>query len=225
MKFDKNYWLEQLKKEVGLETVPYEELHLHFVDFSSPFGNSVEKVNAKQYVDDQLSIISSQYEEFEALSSNVHETGTNRLMYDETDIFSRLDNIAAEIPDVFYEFDNLNAAVIPDLLIAPVEQNIERTSIKYYEVFMNNRTFIVAFNLNGADVRVPDQINHLKNTSYFVEERNPYTFIGSEEIISYYQFSNLIETLLRMNNQKDISAKISNNITTTFDGAKLENFS
>ena len=69
MKFDKNYWLEQLKKEVGLETVPYEELHLHFVDFSSPFGNSVEKVNAKQYVDDQLSIISSQYEEFEALNS------------------------------------------------------------------------------------------------------------------------------------------------------------
>jgi hypothetical protein len=225
MKFDKNYWLEQLKKEVGLETVPYEELHLHSVDFSSPFGTSKEKVSAKQYIDEQLFIISSQYDEFTALSSNVHETGSNRLMYDETDIFSRLDNIAAEIPDVSYEFDNLNAAVIPDLLIAPVEQNIERTSIKYYEVFMNNRTFIVAFNLNGADVRVPDQINHLKNTSYFVEERNPYTFIGSEEIISYYQFSNLIETLLRMNNQKDISAKISNNITTTFDGAKLENFS
>jgi hypothetical protein len=225
MKFDKNYWLEQLKKEVGLETVPYEELHLHSVDFSSPFGTSKEKVSAKQYIDEQLLIISSQYDEFTALSSNVHETGANRLMYDETDIFSRLDNIAAEIPDVSYELPDLNAAIIPDLFIAPVEQNIERTSIKYYEVFMNNLTFIVAFNLNGADVRVPDQINHLKNTSYFIEERNPYTFIGSEEIISYYQFSNLIETLLRMNNQKDVSAKILNNITTTFDGAKLENFS
>lgn len=224
MKFDKNYWLEQLKKEVGLETVPYEELHLHSVDFSSPFGNSVNKVNAKDYVDEQLSFISSQYDEFTSLSSNVHDTGTNRLMYDETDIFSRLDSIADSVPDIAPEFPVLNGTAIPDLLIAPVVQNIERSAIKYYEVLMNDKTFIVAFNLNGADIRIPDQINHLKNTSYFVEERNPYTFVGGEEIITYYQFSNLIETILRMSN-KNVSDKISNNIETTFDGIKLDNFS
>ena len=224
MKFDKNYWLEQLKKEVGLETVPYEELHLHSVDFSSPFGNSVNKVNAKDYVDEQLSFISSQYDEFTALSSNVHDAGTNRLMYDETDIFSRLDSIADSVPDIAPEFPVLNGAAIPDLLIVPVVQNIERSAIKYYEVLMNGKTFIVAFNLNGADIRIPDQINHLKNTSYFVEERNPYTFVGGEEIITYYQFSNLIETILRTSN-KNVSDKISNNIETTFDGIKLDNFS
>ena len=225
MKFDKNYWLEQLKKEVGLETVPYEELHLHFVDFSSPFGNSVNKVNAKDYVDEQLSFISSQYVEFEKENEiAVHLSSTNRLSYDENDIFSRLDSIADSVPDIAPEFPILNGAAIPDLLIAPVIQNIERSAIKYYEVLMNGKTFIVAFNLNGADIRIPDQINHLKNTSYFVEERNPYTFVGGEEIITYYQFSNLIETILRMSN-KNVSDKISNNIETTFDGIKLDNFS
>lgn len=227
MKFDKNYWLEQLKKEVGLENVPYEELHSHFVDFSSPFGNSVSKINAKQYVDEQLSFISAQYSEFEKqLGVDVHSEGKNRLSYDENDIFSRLEVVAENLPDIDIppSFPVLNGTAIPDLLIAPVQQTINRDSIKYYEVFMNNQTFIVAFNLNGADVRVHDQINHLKNTSYFVEERNPFTFIGGEEIISYYQFSNLIETLLRMSN-KNVSDKITNNIQTTFDGLKLDNFS
>lgn len=223
MKFDKNYWIEQLKKETGLENVPYEELHLHFVDFSSPFGNSVSKVNAKQYVDDQLAFISLQYKEFEN-QADVHLAGNNRLSYDENDIFSRLEGIANDTPVEAPVFPVLNGSAIPDLLIAPVQQKIERDSIKYYEVFMNNRTFIVAFNLNGSDIRVHDQINHLKNTTYFVEERNPLSFVGGEEIISYYQFSNLIETLLRMNS-KDVSNKISNNIETSFDGLKLDNFS
>lgn len=225
MKFDKNYWLDQLKKEVGLENVPYEELHLHFVDFSSPFGNSVKKINAKDYVDEQLLFINCQYDDFERANGvDIHSQGKNRLSYDENNIFSRLEGVAENLPNEEPVFPVLNGTAIPDLLIAPVQQTINRDSIKYYEVFMNNQTFIVAFNLNGADVRVHDQINHLKNTSYFVEERNPFTFIGGEEIISYYQFSNLIETLLRMSN-KNVSDKITNNIQTTFDGLKLDNFS
>lgn len=236
--FNRDYWIEQLKKEVGLETVSYEDLHNHYVNFDSPFGKGSDsptsKINARKYVDDQLLFLENEYKNFidnqtKSLieSDNVHRNGRLRNSYDELDIFSRLD-LTAKSLDKFENAANVGAdynnLIDNPYLLKPIEQTINRDSIKYYEVFMNNQTFIVAFNLNGADVRVHDQINHLKNTSYFVEERNPFTFIGGEEIISYYQFSNLIETLLRMSN-KNVSDKITNNIQTTFDGLKLDNFS
>lgn len=62
IEFNKEYWIEQLKKEVGLMEVPLDELHKHEVELDSPTGRSSGfKVNAKEYIDKQLEFIEADY--------------------------------------------------------------------------------------------------------------------------------------------------------------------
>lgn len=228
MTFNKQYWIEQLTKEVGLEGVSYDELENHYVNFESPFGTEsnspTTNVNAKEYVDSQLLFIENEYKDFQnSLNDNTILPAFNS-EFNDVDIFSRLNQTAEELDSVNLNTKDVISDLENNLFIKPVVQNIDRESVKYYEIYINNRSLIVAFNLNSCDLKTQDQINHLKNTSYFVEERNPLTFIGSEEIISYYQFANLVEILIRKKEQ-DLQTKISEDIKTEFDGVKLENFS
>lgn len=227
MTFDKNYWTEQLKKEVGLEAVPYEQLHEHFVDFSTPFSLTENKVNAKDYVDAQLEIIKAQYDEFSNSLGNLNSftnATANRNAYNEFDVMSRLDIVSQNTPTespVFPDLNNVGGV----RLLEPVQQQVKRESVKYYDVFIGGKEFTVAFNVESGDNRVLDHIQHLRNTSYFVEDRNPLTFTGGETIISYYQFVNLVELAIREKKTDDVQNKISQNIKTEFDGLKLDNFS
>lgn len=60
--FNREYWIEQLLKEVGLMGTPYAELDKHEVELDSPTGRaSGFKVNAKTYVDQQLLFIENEY--------------------------------------------------------------------------------------------------------------------------------------------------------------------
>lgn len=62
MPFNREYWIEQLLKEVGLMGTPYAELDKHQVELDSPTGRSSGfKVNAKEYVDKQLIFIENEY--------------------------------------------------------------------------------------------------------------------------------------------------------------------
>jgi hypothetical protein len=236
MIFNKQYWIEQLTKEVGLEGVPYEELSNHFVNFDSFFGSEEDsptsKVNAKEYVDRQLVEIEKQYEEFsqtqDALESfPLSPSKSLTLDYNESDIFNRLGNVAnsdvKEMPfDQNYQENKILYNGIP--LILPVQQNIQREDIGYYEVFVEGRVFIVAINKKNGDLKTEDQINHIKSTSYFVEEINPLRLVGGEEIISYYQFANMIEEIVRRKGTVSVDVKLKDNVKTEFDGIKLDNF-
>ena len=64
--FDRNFWIEQLKKEVGLPDIPYEELNNYEVNLDSVTGkDSVGFTkNAKEYVDEQLLVLENQYADF-----------------------------------------------------------------------------------------------------------------------------------------------------------------
>lgn len=231
MTFNKQYWIEQLTKEVGLEGVSYEELVNHFVNFDSFFGNNEDsptsRVNAKDYVDRQLVEIEKQYQEFEKEENNVMiQEGSLTLDYNETDIFARLGATAQNIEcdsshdvntSLFVQYNGVS-------LLKPIEQTIERSDIGYYEVFVEGRIFIVAINRKQNDLKTIDQINHIKSTSYFVEEQNPLSFVGGEEIISYYQFSNMVEEIIRRKGIVSADVKIQDNVKTEFDGVKLDNF-
>lgn len=231
MQFNKQYWIEQLTKEVGLEGVPYEELSNHFVNFDSFFGTEEDsptsKVNAKDYVDRQLVEIEKQYEEFSISENSAVVPQSLTLDYNEADIFNRLGNVAnenfGEVPvDTLYQENKVFYNGVP--LLIPVQQNIERSDIRYYEVQIEGRIFMVAINKKSGDLKTEDQINHIKSTSYFIEERNPLTFFGGEEIVSYFQFANLVEEIARRKGTVSVEVKLKDNVKTEFDGVKLEDF-
>jgi len=231
MQFNKQYWIEQLTKEVGLEGVSYEELSNHFVNFDSFFGTDEDsptsKVNAKDYVNRQLREIEKQYEEFALFENSVVAQESLTLEFDKDNIFNRLGNISNENFDEV-PVDNLhqNSKVFYDNipLLVPIQQNIERSDIRYYDVQIESRIFTVAINKKNSDLKTEDQINHIKSTSYFIEERNPVSFIGGENIISYFQFSNLVEEIARRKGTVSVNIKIQDNVKTKFDGVKLDNF-
>lgn len=219
IKFDKEYWISNLKKEVGLENVPYCELGEHTLYFSL-YRNENAGKNAKEYVDEQLALIENQYKEFE--SSSDIEFSTTR-MIDGDDVMISLMGLAAsidsfEIPeDPFANIkNNTNSLQV-------VEQTINHNDISYYDVQIGENTFTVAINSNSRDFRVKDQINHVINTSFFVEQRHPLTFDGSENIISYYQFVNAIQPYLKISTNL-AQEKILAEVKTTFDGIKLDSF-
>lgn len=232
MEFNKQYWIEQLTKEVGLEGVSYEELSNHFVNFDSFFGNDEDsptsRVNAKDYVDRQLVEIEKQYQDFhkEELGVTIQPKSLT-LDYNESDIFGRLSTVAneefREMPfDNNYQENKILYNGVP--LILPVQQTIQREDIGYYEVFVEGRVFVVAINRKNGDLKTEDQINHVKSTSYFVEEVNPFNLLNGEEIISYYQFANMIEEIVRRKGTLSVDVKLKDNVKTEFDGVKLDNF-
>jgi len=218
--FDQQYWTQQLKREIGLEHVSDSELTEHFVDFGSFFDESSNKKNAKQYIQEQLENIKQQYESID-LGGSIFQQNKNEFnSIDENAVSCKLFDVALSLDSVDMEpvvLDNISQLEF-------VPQTIDRESVKYFEVFVGNNTFVVAVNTGAGDFRTIDHINHIKSTSFFVEERNPLTFIGTENIISYYQFVNLIQPHLKPKNDFSAFEKISNNVETTFDGPKLEGF-
>lgn len=218
-RFDKQYWTEQLKREIGLSHVPDSELHQHYVDFGNFFGEAENKKTAKQYIDDELKNLEQQYQDVVVTPVSIKDLNLFKSV-DENLISSKLFDVAQSLDDVDMEPVVLDH--ISQLEFVP--QTIDRESIKYFEVFVGNNTFIVAVNTGSNDFRIADHINHIKSTSFFVEERNPFTFIGTENVISYYQFVNLIQPHLKPKNSLTPFDKITNNVDTVFDGLKLEGF-
>jgi hypothetical protein len=221
--FNREYWLSQLKKEVGLENVSYEELHLHTVDFGGFFNtNETSKKTAKQYIDEQLVDIEQSYKNLE-MPEIVEESPLTLPLPN----MESITQIITQITDKgTYSHNNIPVEMlegVPQLKM--VNQSIKRSNIRYFSVTINKQEFIVAINYNADDFRSIDQINHLINTTFFIEELNPLVMNGSENhIISYYQFVNAIQPFLKQTTDLSAYEKISSGTTTVFDGLKLDQF-
>lgn len=220
--FDREYWLTQLKKEVGLENVPYEQLQDHEVDFGGFFGgDDSSKKNAKQYVDEQLSNIEDSYK---TLEMPVISDDSLTLPLPSMESITK---IITEINDNgLHSFNNVPVEMVQGIpQLKPVNQTIKKGNIRYFSVIINKQDFIVAVNYNPEDFRSIDQINHLVNTTFFIEELNLQQMNGSEtNIVSYYQFVNAIQPFLKQNTDLSAYEKIANGTTTVFDGLKLDQF-
>jgi hypothetical protein len=231
MQFNKEYWTQQLKMELGLSHVPDEELNEHYIDTGMFFGNISQKTTVKDYIEEQIKNLEDQYKLFGdsilQQSDDITNSGRLRHSYNESDILSRLDAAALGQPYEVPLAENYNNLLLKSEHFIPIiPQTINRDSFRYYEMFINNMTYIVVFNLDseGKNSKINDQIKHLKSTSYFVEERNPMTFIGGEQIITYYQFVNILENVLRLRDET-VKDKIQNEVQTVFEGGvKLDNF-
>lgn len=218
--FNPQYWREQIKREIGLSHVSDDELSQHYVDFGSFFGEGENKKTAKQYVEQQLEIIQEQYNSIELYSKHPQINVQSFKGVDFEKVNDQLLGVASLLDDVDPDI------TIPENVtqLEYVPQQINRNNVKYFEVFVAEKTYIVAVNTDSQDFRVNDHINHVKNTSFFVEERNPLSFIGVENIISYYQFINLIQPYLKPKNNLSFYEKINGDVNTVFDGLKLEGF-
>lgn len=217
--FNPKYWTEQIKREIGLSHVSDEQLSEHYVDFGTFFTEGENKKTAKQYIEQQLEIIKEQYNSFDLYSKQ----SQNSQCFKQVD-FEKVNQQLLGVASLLDDVD-------PDIPVPQnvsqleyVPQQINRNSVKYFEVFVVDKTYIVAVNVDSQDFRVNDHINHIKNTSFFVEERNPMTFTGLENIISYYQFTNLIQPHLKPKNDFSFYEKVTSDVNTVFDGLKLEGF-
>jgi hypothetical protein len=206
--FDKEYWTNQLLLEIGLSNVPREDLDKHFVDTGFVFSEFDNKKTAKQYLEEQLTILEEQYKEFNSLNSDYSILGNNIEEFDSSKVLQQLIELPQLPEDNSFRVDNFDAIEIPNF--------------KYFEVFVEDKTYVVVIN-DCNDIRMSDQIKHVKNTSYFVEDRNAETLTSEDIILSYYQFANLIERVVA---KKDaiVTVKIRENLKTSFEGFELKGF-
>lgn len=211
--FNKEYWTNQLKIEAGVSHVPDEDLDKHFILFGTFSNTDGDKITAKEYIENQLKNLEEQY-------SSMDERFENDIL-----------SLASEKPPQMravgdkFKQDDMLVPMEEIKLLPTIKQTINRSELHYYDVLIDGNAFTVAINDHGDDFRIKDQINHIKHTTFFIEERSPLNITGFENIISYYQFANIVQSVVRKTST-DLSAyeKISQNIDTVFDGIKLEGF-
>lgn len=215
--FDKEYWTRQFSSEIGLGHVPYEELHLHYVDFGVSVGEfditSPNTKTARQYVDDQL----DQTEEAYTLMGNVNLDEINP-MVKSAELNTSLEDLLGQAVDIIDSFPTEALNTEPVLLEAPLPQ-IRPGDLKYFDVDIKGQSFTVVINDHGEDFRIKDQIRHLINTTFFVEMRDPTTLTNASRVISYYQFVNAMPLEYDRN---EAHVRIEGNLTTEFDGPRLD---
>jgi hypothetical protein len=213
--FNKEYWMNQLINEVGFPGVPYEELDQYTVDFGSVIGQSSEHTKtAKQYIDEQLVLIEAEYEKFEE---------------EELIEFTPTPNFAAVSDRLSQVADTLDKVDYFDILVEQLEvksQEVQKSDIRAFGVTIGGSDYVVMLNTGGSyePWRYQDQINHIVNTSFFVEHRDPALITDQDTIISYYQFVSAIEPFLKPVNDITAYEMINKDINTVFDGIKLEGF-
>ena len=218
--FNKEYWMNQLINEVGFPGVPYEELDQYTVDFGSVIGQSSEHTKtAKQYIDEQLVLIEAEYEKFED-EELIEFTPTPNFAA----VSDRLSEVANSLDSVGYTESVSQLHNIPQLEVKPLI--VEKSDIRAFGVTVGGNDYVVMLNLGGSyePWRYQDQINHIVNTSFFVEHRDPALITDQDTIISYHQFVSAIAPFLKPVNDITAYEMINKDINTVFDGIKLEGF-
>ncbi len=174
MEYNKEYWIEQLKKEVGLEDVSYEDLVNYKVDFTSILGEG-EQVNAKEYVDNQLENIKKGYDE---------------VAYQE----SENDGKGYDLPSVAEL--NVNKGV------RQLENKMATTDPDKYRYFsMGGNVFVTVY--DNEDKLSQQQITDILVDTHFVGEIPREDLSGLEIIVSYYQYMNHVQEQQRLNPVED----------------------
>jgi hypothetical protein len=193
MEFNKQYWIDQLTKEVGLMGTPYEDLKNHDVELASPTGrNTGFKVNAKEYVDKQLESIAKDYDTFE---TTIDEEQRNPTLVEMTPITPEIEPIK------------------------PAE--IKPENIRFFDVTINNVPFTVIFHDDKTQTAI-DHINLILDKRFFIKERKREDMLGLETMISIYQYISAIANIPREPQDYTAFEHISQRMDTVFDGLKLQ---
>lgn len=195
--FNKDYWIFQFKKECGLPDIAYEDLHLYEVDFDSPFGRTKYKKNAKEYVDEQLAYAEKTYEE----TKNTGDT-------------SKWEEI-------------INSTIIeeqPKQLLPAIDTKQQTTNILFYEVNVdfNNQLFKYVVFINLSHPEATTQVELMKISPYLVRELPEEEVKNTDNIISYYQYYNMIISKPKPKKDYTEFEDLLGTMNTMFDGLKMD---
>jgi hypothetical protein len=188
-----------------------EELKGMFVTVGSFFSDDSEKINAHQYVVNQLDNDEMFYNEF--YSNGISQVNEFKPV-SENDIMTALSNL---------DFDKLPDSIpVEDLSQIPDSLNnkfltiptVFDLSFRYFVVNFEGNEYVIVIN-EPTDRKTFDQIKHIENTSYFIEEKNSDQLADTDIVISYYQFVNMMERSISRKNA-EIRSKIEENVKTQF---------
>jgi hypothetical protein len=195
--FDKEHHIKELKKEIGLPEIPYEELHNYKVQLNSPTGRSSKfEVNAKDYIDNELKAIEDGINEFNEnpVDNLLVNFDVHTITIKDEDL-NRLAEIKAEIESDpnFWEWCEGATSLQEVKMGQPIEDfryfdvsipDLSGSDIHYTVVLFNNKSQTVL-----------DQLNTIKRHPYTVKERQRDFLTGTEFIINYYQWVNIVSNL------------------------------
>jgi len=201
--FDRDYWIAQLKKEVGLPHIPYNKLAEYTVDFESPFGLGKTTKNAKEYVDEQLALIEGQYSD-----------ASSTLQAESKEAESWLGSTNGLLSGIANED-------IPQL--QPIVQEVNKLNIRYLDVRIVDMNYTVIINDDGTRDKL-DQINSVIYSPWFIKERKHTELTQLENFISWYQYSNAVQLVPKPKKDVRDFEDITKSMDTIFDGIKLEGF-
>lgn len=187
VRFDREFYLNELKKEIGLPEVPYEELGKYKVQLNSPTGRSCSfEINANEYVDKELLNIKKSIDDENEKADDVVTFDIVSVMVDETQ--EKMFRSSIEKSDDFWEWIEETAPLAEVKMEQPVD------NFKYFDVKVNDAHYtVVIFNDGTQDIK--DQINLVRKHFLTVNERKRNTLTGLEFIINYYQWVNLVSTV------------------------------
>ena len=206
MQFNEQKLRTDLKKSLGFETVPDDELKNHQIIINSPTGGCTElSLSVKDYIDTEVRISRDAYEQLDFDMNNT------------------------EIPDIATSTENF---IVGDTATS----NLGVDNIKYFDISFqsfNNKTqeneiknYTVALSFNPNDPKsvqqFVDQSNQIKSHFTFLKEKSRFLLLGIETIISYYQYVNLVSNLVNPNppSIEDVSGMIADKMSMIFGGAE-----
>lgn len=194
-KFDREYWITQMKNEIGLSDIPYEELDQYKVTHDSILGkDSDEQISAKDYVDRQLAIIEEQYKQFDSQLEN------------STKYSLSIGNMA--IPQERME------------ILQPVVSKFDPNKIVCFDMSIPKGDRI--YNLTVFIHNNKDQENYLENHWGFVGKRTKDELTGLETICTFYQFVNHFGDVKNPKEAGIEEYDVTKRMDMVFDGLKLE---
>ena len=197
LQFNERKYRDDLKATLGFADIPDEELYDHNLVLNSPMGGeSALSLSVGKYIDTDVDIARESYAELERTFDDV------------------------EIPE-------LTQPEIGKVSVLTNKTTFNGANIKYFDIDVPNQEggfnpFTVAVYVDPTDsntlLNAKNQIDQIVNHFTFVDERDPDLLTGSEKMISFYQFVNLVGGLVRQTDRNDVAASIAEKIAMEFEG-------
>lgn len=201
MIFNETATREKIKKQLGFDGIPDDELVNHHIQLNSPTGATDSmSLTVADYINAEVDITRQAYDNLKTL----------------------MDDNNSEIPVL----SETKESIIHGANSASI---LGVQNIKYLDISFSNKdtihNFTVAISYDPKDEKsmqlAYEQINQIKSHFTFIKERSRDELIGFETIISFYQYVNMVSGLInpRPLDQIGLTESIASRLSTIFEGA------
>jgi hypothetical protein len=213
--FDREHYLNELKKEIGLSEFSYDEIGAgdFKVQLNSPTGRSCSfEIKAKDYIDNELKHIEEAINEENSKEEDDVTFDIITVQIDESQ--EKAFRAMIEKSEDFWEWAEEHAP------IKEVKMEQPTSNFKYFDVKIGDNVYTVVLFDNGT-LEYKDQYNRVRKHFATVKERSRDFLTGLEFIVNYYQWANLVSGLDNPKGGDYLSYEdISSRMSTIFQGVE-----